>query len=147
MRITLLVMLLIISSRIFAQDTARANWNQQVKVALNMKEKQYARYIAANETYDRQVSKIMNDTSLDRRTQIAEISKALTEKRTVIKQVLTEDQLKKLAEPGMQRPIVKGPNYYKHQQEREAYMKKKIQDRARADSARLKPPCQIAQSY
>jgi hypothetical protein len=142
MRIIFLVIILIISSRVCAQDTTRNHWKQQVKASLNMTKEQYSRYITVNEEYKKQVTKIMADFSLDKGTKITEIVKALTVKKTIIKQLFTADQIKKLAKFDTLHPVARGPFYYKHHQEREAYMNKKIQDRARADSARLKPACQ-----
>jgi hypothetical protein len=138
MRIVFLLLTLSVSFRISAQDTTH-RWNQQVKQSLSMRENQYARFIKAGTKYDTQVAKIMRDSSLDRNSKMEQIEKVLTEKRAVIKQILTEDQIKKLAVLEKQRAIAKGSPYYKHRQELEARMMQRKLDRVRADSTRIKP--------
>jgi hypothetical protein len=140
MRIVFLLLILIVSFRISAQDTTHSRWNQQMKQSLSMRENQYARFIKAGTKYDAQVAKIMRDSSLDRNSKMEQIDKVLTEKRAVIKQILTEDQIKKLAVLEKQRAIAKGSRYYKHRQELEARMMQRKLDRGGADSTRIKPP-------
>jgi hypothetical protein len=138
MRIALLVIILITSTRSFTQDTARVRWNQQVKTALNMPENQYSQYITVNDKYIEQFKQINRDPSLDRNSRIVAIQKVVTERREAINQLLTEDQRNKLTELESQRATDKNSPFYKHQQKQEGRMKQWTQERARTDSTRLK---------
>src|SRR5689334_19659225 len=111
MRIILSIIILIVSLNLSAQDTARIRWNQQLKKSLNMKDEQFAQFKKVGEKYDRKVSNIIRDSSLNRDTKMLEIEKVQTERRAVIKKLLSEDQVKKLGELERQRAIAKGSPY------------------------------------
>jgi hypothetical protein len=132
--------MLLISTKALSQgNNNRAIWNLRIKQALHMKDNEFNSFVKETEKYDNRINDIMRDSTIAKNNKMVEIDKVLSERRSYVKEHLSEDQLKTLLALEKQRATEKGSRYQQLKKEQEERMKKRALNR-RPDSTHVKQP-------
>jgi hypothetical protein len=94
----LVILTMFVARKVTAQDTTSRSTQMQMQQALGMTKEQYKSYRDSLRLFDKRLTSVLKDTTLDKNTKGLALNSALQARKAYIQRHLTPDQQKKLSE-------------------------------------------------